>query len=111
MEPQELSVLVERLKHDVEKLEQHNTAAHTKIYDRLGVLERQAPVTDHQFNQIMTAIQEIKSDLKAFKLEIETRMSAIEKAPAKKWDSLTGTIIACITTGIVTFIVSKLLGG
>lgn len=111
MEPQGIGILVERLKHDLEKQEQHNKAAHKEIYERLGKLERQAPVTDHQFLQIMEAIQEIKSDLKAFKVEIETRMSVLEKAPAKRWEHLQQTILACIATGIVGFFVAKLLGG
>lgn len=111
MEPQELGVIVDRLKHDLEKMEQQNAAAHKEMYARLGKLEQQAPVTDHQFTQIMTAIQEIKSDLKSFKTEIETRISAIEKAPAKKWDHLQQTIMACLVSGIVGFIISKLFGG
>lgn len=111
MEPQELSIIVDRLRHDFEKLEQRNTAAHEKIYGRLEPLEQQAPVTDHQFNQIMEAIQEIKADLKVFKSEMESRISAIERAPAKKWDHLQQTFIACIISGIIGFITSKLMGG
>jgi len=111
MDPQELSIIVDRLKYDLEKLEQHNTAAHEKIYRRVEILEQQSPVTDHQFSQIMSAIQEIKADLKAFKTEMESRISAIEKAPAKKWDHLQQTIVACVVSGVIGFFISKLLGG
>lgn len=111
MEPQELAIIVDRLKHDLEKMEQHNAAAHEKMYARLGKLEQQAPVTDHHFNQIMEAIKEIKSDLKSFQTEIESRISAIEKAPAKKWDHLQQTLVACLASGIVGYIISKLFGG
>lgn len=108
MEQSELTIIIDQVKHDLEKMEQYNKSAHKDIYERLGKLENQAPVTEMQFKQIMDALQDMKADLKTFKAEIKVEIDAIKSAPGKRWESLTATIIACITTGIAAFILSKI---
>lgn len=111
MDMQEISGIIEQMRRDFEKHEDYNKSAHKDIYERLGKLESQSPVTELQFNQIMEAIKEIKEDLKAFKSDMKSEVDSIKSAPAKRWESLTATIIACLVTGIVSFVISKLIGG
>lgn len=106
MEVNELALVVSRMQADMETVQYNSKTEHKEIFERLSKLETQSPVMELQFKQIMDVLQDVKSDIKMFKDEI----NAIKFAPGKKWDKLTATIIACVATGIVTFALSKLMG-
>lgn len=55
--------------------------------------------------RVNTNIEEVKDSLK----EQGTRITALEKEPAAKWDKLSWLVISVIATAILSFVIGKFL--
>lgn len=113
-----MGIVVQRIKYDLEKLEEQHRAAQKELDSRLVKLETLAPLTTHQFDEIMVMMKDIKKDLKDFKNELDSKINGVssrtdvlEKGPVKKWDHLIQVLIASVITGAVGFCIAKFLGG
>lgn len=71
---------------------------------RISILE----AGQQQINELVTSVKVLAANMENMALkqgEIGERLKAIEEKPAKKWD----TMVACIITAIVSFIVGYVL--
>lgn len=91
---------IERLRIELNKLDEHNISAHKEMYERLGKLENQSPKTEFQLTQILKMLEKMETDI-----------NSLKDKPARRWESLVAVIISCIATGAITFLITKLLGG
>lgn len=73
---------------------------------RLISVEKTTAVSEEQVKMIFNIMNEIKDDIK----RIASKIDEIEKQPGKKWEEVTKTIVTVLTTAIVTFIISKIIG-
>ena len=96
-----------RLRDDFDKFKEDNKKSHERIYGRVEELERQAPTTELQFRTIMDTLKDIKNDYRAIKKDIDD----LKGKPGLRWESLTQTLMLCLGTGILTFFLTRFLGG
>lgn len=71
---------------------------------RISILE----AGQQQINELVTSVKVLAANMENMALkqgEIGERLKVIEEKPAKKWD----TMVACIITAIVSFIVGYVL--
>ena len=93
-------------KYDVLKKENdRNVDSIKEIYKRLSDVEKNQGVTNVNYTNIVDMFKKLEAKIE----KIEKTIDEIKEKPAKRWEGLSGTIIAVIVTGIITFILGQLL--
>lgn len=73
----------------LEKTNEQHSATHREIFKRMGDVEQDNAVTEVHYKNIMDNIATIKTSITA----LETRSSALEQKPAKRWDGMVDKLI------------------
>lgn len=104
--------------HPVEKHEAVMADHETRIQS----LEKGAAVREEQYRNLFISIgkieqmiRDIRDDIKAAVNPIEfqsliARVGKLEDKPRKKWESLETIVITALATGVIGFLVGKVLG-
>lgn len=83
---------VEALERALDDQKQRSSAAHEKIYDRLGQLERGMATVTTQYTNITDRLSTILADL-----------NSLKGLPGKRWE----TVITAVITGVVGFLLAR----
>ena len=70
---------------------ERNQATHKEFFGRLEKLSRQNAVTDERYQQILTGLSEVKSDVRDLK-----------EKPARRWENLVGMVLQWAVLGILS---------
>lgn len=95
------------LKHRVDEVEEL-----THAVNEVAIGVREVVVNLSNVNKRIERAENTANDrMKSFENSLRSqgeRIGELEKKPAKKWDSLSGTIVAAIASGIVGYMLSSL---
>lgn len=97
---------VERLREEVNSLQNKYSDSRQKIYSRLEALENERGRTDEQYKNIISDIAELKGQYK----EILARLDELRQQPAKRWDSMVASGISAIIGALVGYMSTRLGG-
>lgn len=81
---------------ELRKDSERNSEQHREFYKKLGELDTSIVLANERYSNVLAGINELKLSV-----------NELKDKPAKKWDSVAMTIISCIVTGIVIFLLSK----
>lgn len=94
---------IELLAEQVKDLKEENK----DFEKRLTELETKKEKTDFQYEQIMEEIKKLNEKTIPKVLE---EIEKIKNKPAKKWETITNTLITTIVAAVVSFVVTKIGG-
>lgn len=97
---------LERLRGEVNSLQNKYSDSRQKIYSRLEALENERGRTDEQYKNIIADIAELKGQYK----EILARLDELRQQPAKRWDSVVSNGISGLVGAGVAYFVARLGG-
>lgn len=89
------------------ELEEHKTRSHethTQIFERLNKLETSSAELKTQYNAIMDKL----NDLSLRITDMISRVTNIERKPAKRWEGTVDKIITVIVGGLIGALLVKL---
>lgn len=84
----------------LEKDSERNQITHKEYFSRFEESNINGARSDEKYINLLAMMSEVKKTV-----------DELVAKPAKRWDGLTQTLIACAGTGILTFLITKLLGG
>lgn len=92
-----------RLEQQVKDLQKQNGSDHKELRDRLSQVELTNAIQNERYDAILE-----KLDALAQKHDrLNAKLEALEARPAKRWDKLTETVLACIATAILAFLCGR----
>ena len=102
MTNEEIAVTLEGHGHEIGSLK-HRMGAVEKGHEALNKLATAVEVMAAEQRSQSETMQDIKKDVTA----LGTKVDVIEARPGKRWDKLAETVLACIATAVVAFLMGR----
>lgn len=83
---------IEALKNDADR----NSEQHREFYGKFNELNTALAINSERYTNVLAGINELK-----------TAVNELKEKPAKRWDNVVMTIISCLATGVVAFILAR----
>lgn len=126
----------EELERDLNELRKQNNNSHERFFDRLTELEKSEGVQGEQYKNILSRLGDLSNNLHDMKNETRDAVSKLpgithklddlgnrtdslledvdelKEKPAKKWENVTGQIVAIVIAAVVGLVLGQIgLGG
>ncbi len=87
----------------LERANEQHGSTHRELFDRLRELERMEGIQGEQYKNILEKLDNLtrRHD------ELNRKLSELEAKPGKRWDKLTETVLACIATAVIAFLLGR----
>lgn len=92
--------LIEELKRDAER----NSEQHREFYNKFNAQATAIAISEERYTNLLSTMNRLEESVN----KISASLDEIKQKPAKRWDSTVATIISCIVTAIVVFMLSKI---
>ncbi|MDP4120985.1 MAG: hypothetical protein Q8876_08055 [Bacillota bacterium] len=77
----------------------------------IRVLANNTENLSNEVKDVKAEVKDLKEKPNADIATLKTDVKELKEKPAKQWDALTAVIITAIATGLITFAITKVLGG
>lgn len=78
---------------------------------RITALERSGAVIETQYQNIMNALNEQKTETQRQLDKISADIEELKQKPAERWDKATITAMTTVISAVIGYIVGKIFGG
>lgn len=92
-----------RLEQQVKDLQKQNGEDHKELRDRLSKVELTNAIQNERYDAILEKLDLLTQRHDTLNAKLET----LEAKPAKRWDKLAETVIACIATAVIAFLLGR----
>lgn len=90
---------IAELKRDAER----NSEQHREFYSKFNAHATSIAISEERYNNLLTVISEVKTSVE----ELNKSIKEINDKPGKRWESIVTTIISCIVTGVVVYMLAR----
>lgn len=99
-----VSARVDAMEKEFTRYRESSSDTHAKMFDRIRALETSSAVQAEQYKAILDKLDGVEEKVDG----VGEKVTALEAKPAKRWESLVGTVIAAIVAAIIGFVAARI---
>ena len=88
----------------LERANEQHGSTHRELFDRLRELERLEGIQGEQYKNILEKLDNLTKKHE----ELNQKLSELEAKPGRRWDKLAETVLFCIATAVVAFLMGRI---
>lgn len=92
--------IIEELKRDAER----NSEQHREFYNKFNAQATAIAISEERYTNLLNTMGRLEGAVN----RIGASLDEIKQKPAKRWDGAVTTIISCVITALVVFMLSKI---